>query len=102
MSKRSSESAKSTLNARSNPSTDEMFALMSWRDRRMAAICQAGLVEKFVDVQVWLFWPIYLLQKGVKLPGIGWIVGIYGLTWGATQLFTGKLSDKLGRHKLNV
>ncbi len=95
-------SAKSTLSVRSNPSTYEMFALMSWRDRRMAAICQAGLVEKFVDALVWLFWPIYLLQQGVTLPGIGWIVGIYGITWGATQLFTGKLSDKLGRHKLNV
>lgn len=84
------------------PTTREVFALMSWRDRRMAALCQAGLVEKFVDALVWAFWPLYLHQQGVSLPGIGWIVGVYGFTWGAAQFFTGKLSDRLGRHQLNV
>lgn len=84
------------------PSTREMFTLMSWRDRRMAALCQAGLVEKFVDALVWAFWPVYLHQRGVDLPGIGWIVGVYGFTWGAAQFFTGRLSDRLGRHRLNA
>jgi MFS family permease len=68
----------------------------------MAALSQAGMVEKFVDALVWVFWPVYLHQHGVGLPGIGWIVGIYGFTWGAAQLLTGKLSDRLGRHLLNV
>src|SRR5258705_8654549 len=84
------------------PATRELFALMSWRDRRMAALCQAGLVEKFVDALVWVFWPVYLHQQGVSLPGIGWIVGIYGFTWGGAQFFTGKLSDRVGRHHLNA
>ena len=84
------------------PTTREMFALMSWRDRRMAALCQAGLVEKFVDALVWVFWPVYLHQQGVSLPGIGWIVGVYGFTWGGAQFFTGKLSDRVGRHHLNA
>lgn len=84
------------------PGTREMFALMSWRDRRMAAICQAGLVEKFVDALVWAFWPVYLHQRGVSLPAIGWIVGVYGFTWGAAQFFTGRLSDSVGRHRINV
>lgn len=89
-------------NVSTQPSTREMFALMSWRDRRMAALCQAGLVEKFVDALVWAFWPVYLHQRGVDLPGIGWIVGVYGFTWGAAQFFTGRLSDRLGRHMLNA
>ena len=84
------------------PTTGEMFALMSWRDRRMAALCQAGLVEKFVDALVWAFWPVFLHQQGVSLPGIGWIVGVYGFTWGGAQFFTGRLSDRVGRHRLNV
>ena len=84
------------------PTTREVFALMSWKDHRMAALCQAGLVEKFVDALVWVFWPVYLHQQGVSLPGIGWIVGIYGFTWGGAQFFTGKLSDRVGRHRLNV
>ena len=84
------------------PSTREVFVLMSWKDRRLAALCQAGLVEKFVDALVWVFWPVYLHQRGVSLPGIGWIVGVYGFTWGAAQFFTGQLSDRLGRHRLNT
>ena len=84
------------------PTTWEIFSLMSWRDRRLAAISQAGLVEKFVDALVWVFYPVFLFQNGVDLPGIGWIVGIYGLVWGGAQLFTGRLSDHIGRHWPNV
>lgn len=68
----------------------------------MAAICQAGMVEKFVDALVWAFWPVYLHQQGLSLPGIGWIVGVYGFNWGAMQFFTGRLSDRVGRHLLNA
>ncbi len=59
-------------------------------------------MEKFVDALIWVFYPIFLFSKGVSLPGIGWIVGVYGFTWGGAQLITGRLSDHLGRHKLNV
>jgi MFS family permease len=79
------------------PTTSELFALMTFRDRRMFAFSQAGLVEKFVDALIWIFYPIFLMQKGVDLPGVGWIVGVYGLVWGGSQLFTGRLSDHIGR-----
>ena len=85
-----------------HPTIWEVFALMSWRDRRLAAITQAGLVEKFVDALVWVFYPIFLYQQGISLPNIGWIVGVYGLVWGGLQLFTGKLSDQIGRFWPNV
>lgn len=84
------------------PSTREIFTLVSWRDRRFFAICQAGMVEKFVDALIWVFYPVFLYSKGVTLPGIGWIVGVYGFTWGGSQLITGRLSDHFGRQKLNV
>ena len=84
------------------PTTREMFALMSWGDRRMAALCQAGLVEKFVDALVWVFYPVFLYQKGMSLPQVGWIIGVYGFVWGGSQLFTGRLSDRIGRHGPNV
>lgn len=38
----------------------------------------------------------------MSLAGIGWIVGLYGFTWGGAQFFTGKLSDHIGRHRLNA
>lgn len=86
-------------NIATHPSTLEVFTLMSWRDKRMAALSQAGLVEKFVDALIWVFYPVFLYQHGLNLSSIGWIVGIYGMLWGISQLYTGKLSDRIGRKK---
>ncbi len=80
-----------------HPGTWEVFALMTWRDRRMFALSQAGLVEKFVDALVWVFYPALLYRGGLSLAGIGWVVGVYGFVWGASQFFTGHLSDRIGR-----
>ncbi len=85
-----------------SPSTWQVFALMSWRDRRLAAISQAGLVEKFVDALIWVIFPVFLRDQGVDLPQIGWIVGMYGFVWGGSQLITGRLSDRVGRLWPNV
>lgn len=84
------------------PSTWEVFTLMSWRDKRLMALSQAGLVEKFVDALIWMFFPVLLYRHGVSISDIGWVVGAYGFVWGGAQLFTGKLSDQVGRHMLNV
>jgi MFS family permease len=81
------------------PSTGEVFALVSWRDKRLFAFSQAGLVEKFVDALVWVFYPVFLYHQGISLVNIGWIVGIYGFVWGGSQFLTGKLSDHIGRLK---
>lgn len=79
------------------PGTWEIFTLMSWRDKRLLALSQAGLVEKFVDALVWVFYPVFLYQQGVSLPNVGWIISVYGFVWGGSQLFTGRLSDRIGR-----
>ena len=81
------------------PANWEVFMLMSWRDKRMFSLSQAGLVEKFVDALVWVFYPVLLYQRGLSLAGIGWVVAVYGFVWGMSQVFTGHLSDKIGRQK---
>ena len=81
------------------PTTWEVFVWVSWRDRRMAAISQAGLIEKFVDTLIWVFYPVYLYEQGLSLFHIGIVVGIYGFVCGALQTVTGKLSDHIGRMK---
>jgi MFS family permease len=86
-------------NISDKPGTWEVFTLMSWRDARMASISQAGLVEKFVDALVWVFFPVYLYQHGLSLAGIGWVVGVYGFVWGLSQFVTGHWSDRVGRKK---
>lgn len=82
--------------------SSEVFALMSWRDKRLFALCQAGLVEKFVDALVWVFYPLLLFRRGTSLADIGWTVGVYGAVWGIMQLYTGRLSDRIGRRALIV
>ncbi len=86
-------------NISATPTTWEVFTLMSWRDRRMAALSQAGLVEKFVDALIWVVYPVYLYERGLSLAHIGWVVGVYGFVWGGSQFFTGRLSDRIGRQR---
>lgn len=91
--------ARYPRNVSARPTTWEMFTLVSWRDRRLAAFSQAGMVEKFVDALVWVIYPVWLYRQGLSLPAIGWVVGVYGITWGVSQFFTGRLSDRIGRQR---
>ena len=91
--------ARYPKNISDTPTTWEVFTLMSWRDKRMAALSQAGLVEKFVDALIWVVYPVYLYERGLSLAHIGWVVGVYGFVWGGSQFFTGKLSDRIGRQR---
>jgi MFS family permease len=84
------------------PGLGEVFALVSWRHNPFLALSQAGCIEKFVDALVWGFFPVYLIGKGLSLIDIGWVVGAYGLVWGIGQLWSGPLSDRIGRKWLIV
>ena len=84
-------------NVSAHPSTSEIFTLVSFRHRTFMALSQAGCIEKFVDALVWAFFPAYLYAKGLSLVEIGWVVGFYGFVWGGSQLWTGPLSDAIGR-----
>jgi hypothetical protein len=79
------------------PTMSEIFALVTYKHRTFAALSQAGCVEKFVDALVWVFFPVYLFGKGLSLVQIAWVVGTYGFVWGGSQLWTGPLSDEIGR-----
>ena len=84
-------------NVSEHPSTSEIFTLVTFRHRTFSALSQAGCIEKFVDALVWVFFPVYLFAKGLSLIEIGWVVGVYGFVWGGSQLWTGPLSDAVGR-----
>jgi MFS family permease len=70
------------------PTTRQIFALVTWRNRSFMALSQAGSVEKFVDALMWALVPAFLAAKSASLIQIGWITGLYGLTWGVSQLWT--------------
>ncbi|MBK8084309.1 MAG: hypothetical protein IPK28_11165, partial [Devosia sp.] len=79
------------------PQHGQVFALVSWKNRTFMALAQAGSVEKFVDALMWALVPVFLVSKGASLIEIGWVTGIYGFVWGGSQLWTGPLSDRVGR-----
>ena len=80
-----------------NPTSGELFALVSWKNRTFLALSQAGCIEKFVDALMWALVPVFMVSSGASLIDIGWVTGIYGFVWGASQLWTGPLSDRFGR-----
>jgi MFS family permease len=85
------------VEAPEHPTSGQVFALVTWRNPTFMALSQAGSVEKFVDALMWALVPVFLFRNGASLIEIGWVTGIYGFVWGGSQLWTGPLSDRIGR-----
>lgn len=80
----------------------DLFKYASLQHAPLVALNQAGLVEKFTDALVWIFLPVFFLSQNLTLIEASSIIAIYGVVWGASQLITGPLSDKIGRKGLIV
>ncbi len=81
----------------SHPSIGEVFLLTSFRERALSAASQAGMVNNAVDGLAWGLFPILFARSGLSVAAIGTLVAIYPAVWGAGQLFTGAMSDHVGR-----
>ena len=79
------------------PSFKEIFLLTSWKNRTLFSVSQAGLVNNLNDGLAWGLLPIFFAAGGLGIAQIGLLAGIYPGVWGTAQLFTGALSDHLGR-----
>jgi MFS family permease len=79
------------------PSLAAIFALTTWGDRALAACSQAGLIEKFTDTLAWGLFPLYFANRGLTPAAIGAVVAAYTGTWAVLQIYTGHLTDRLGR-----
>lgn len=77
-----------------------LFVHGSWSNRRLMALSQAGLIEKFADALIWVFLPVFLVSQGLNLVKASSVIAVYGLVWGASQLITGPWSDRIGRKPL--
>ncbi len=91
-----------TISHHKGRSLSQLFRYASIEYKPLIALNQAGLVEKFTDAIVWIFFPVYFTSRGLELIEAGAIIAIYGVVWGASQLVTGPLSDKIGRRGLIV
>lgn len=79
------------------PKLSRLAGYMTWRDKTMMAVCQAGFLNKFADSLVIGFFPLYFLHKGLSLATVGLLVGVYAWVWGLGQVATGALADRVGR-----
>ena len=78
-------------------STREVFLLTSFKETALSACSQAGLVNNLNDGLAWGVFPIYFASQGLGVGQIGLLTAIYPAIWGLGQLFTGGLSDRVGR-----
>lgn len=84
------------------PSQREIFWKTSLTDRNLSSVSQAGLVNNLNDGMAWGLFPLFFMTAGMSLGQIGWLAAIYPAVWGVGQLFTGALSDRIGRKGLIV
>ncbi|MFN2461220.1 MAG: MFS transporter [Candidatus Velthaea sp.] len=74
-----------------------LFARVSWRDRTLSSISQAGLVNNLNDGLAWGLLPLHFAAAGLPLERIAILAATYPIVWGLCQLVTGALSDHVGR-----
>lgn len=84
------------------PSFAEIVKLTSWKDRRLFAVCQAGLVNNLNDGMAWGLFPLFFAARDLSLHRIAILAALYPGISGVGQLGTGALSDRLGRKGLIV
>jgi len=96
------EDTKKYANISHNTDPKNIFLYVTWKNKKLFAYSQAGHIEKFIDTCIWIFFPIYLYSYDVTLLNISYIVGVYALTWGVLQIFSGLYSDYIGRNLLIV
>ncbi|MBP1233222.1 MFS family permease [Arthrobacter sp. PvP102] len=83
-------------------SNREVFTLTSFRDKSLSAVSQAGMVNNLNDGLAWGLFPVLFAAAGLTIERIGILAAVYPAVWGAGQLVTGVLSDRIGRKPLIV
>ncbi|MGO9164641.1 MAG: MFS transporter [Streptosporangiaceae bacterium] len=80
-----------------HPPFREIALRVSWTDRTLAAVSQAGLVTNLNDGLVWVVLPVLLVDHGVSVTGVGYIKALYPFMWAAGMIAAGHLAGRIGR-----
>ena len=80
----------------------EVFRRATLTDRSLSSISQVGLVNNLNDGMAWGLFPLVFAAAGMTLTQIGMLAALYPAVWGVSQIFTGALSDRVGRKGLIV
>jgi len=84
------------------PELSWVFKETSFKNKNLFAVSQAGLINNLNDGMSWGVFPLLFISAGVSLEGVGWIKAVYPVVWGAGQVLTGPLADRIGRKPLIV
>jgi MFS family permease len=88
----------SELNRRvGTPSFAKILLVTSWKDRALFSCSQAGMINNLNDGVAWGLFPLLFASSGLAVEKIGFLAAVYPAAWGLLQLWTGILSDRLGR-----
>lgn len=68
-----------------------------FEDRQLRTCARIGLVNNANDAFAWALLPLLLIQADLTTPQIAVVAATYPIVWGILQLFTGPLSDRIGR-----
>jgi MFS family permease len=79
-----------------------VFLRTTFRDPSLSAACQAGLVNNLNDGIAWGLLPLYYAAAGLSVGEIGVLAAVYPAVWAVGQVWTGALSDRIGRKGLIV
>jgi MFS family permease len=77
--------------------TGQIVWLTSFREKALSAASQAGMVNNLNDGLAWGVFPVLFARHGLSVAQIGILAALYPAVWGAGQLGTGALSDRVGR-----
>jgi MFS family permease len=78
------------------------FAEATFRRPALRACSQAGLFNNLNDALAWGLVPLFLAAHGAGPGRIGLVAGVYPGVWAVAQIWTGHLSDRVGRKPLIV
>jgi MFS family permease len=76
------------------------FVEATVRNPVLRACSQAGMVNNLNDALAWGLAPLYLAAHGASVREVAVVAATYPVVWGAGQLVTGWLSDRIGRKPL--
>ena len=96
------ESALAGANADDALTPREVVTRTSFTDRDLSSVSQAGMVNNLNDGMAWGLFPLVFAAAHMSLGQIGTLAAMYPAVWGIGQLFTGALSDRVGRKGLIV
>ncbi|MDV3357055.1 MFS transporter [Dietzia sp. IN118] len=81
--------------------TDREIAIQtSFTEPALSSASQAGLVNNLNFGLSWGLFPLLFATAGLSVGQIGLLFALYPAVWGVGQLFTGALSDRIGRKHL--